>query len=64
MLPPKSKIINLANWNERKKVHGLKIPLYDSDDASDNKAKLEEQFVFTLETKLFLRLVQAVLNSY
>ena len=26
----------------RKFVHGLKIPLFDSDDASDNKAKLEE----------------------
>ena len=35
-------MINLANWNERKKVRSPVKNTIESDDASDNKAKFEE----------------------
>ena len=38
--------------------------MYESNDVSYHEAKLEAQFVFTLETKLCLRLEEAVLNYY
>ena len=57
MLPPKSKIIALVNWNQWKQFcsYWLNIRLYETNDVPQysNKGKLDAWFVLTLETKLF-----------